>query len=689
VKISLNWLREFVDLPDDHRELESRLTMLGMGVASSTASGADRVLDLEVTSNRPDCLGHLGVAREVAATFKKPLHPRTFTVREGKRPASEAISINIEDVGGCARFCGRVIENVKVQPSPEWLARRLEAVGVRPINNVADVTNYVLMELGHPMHAYDLERLRGPRIIVRRARAGEKLHTLDGVERTLTPEDLVIADAECAVGLAGVMGGEDSEIAFRTRSVMLEAAWFEPVGVRRMSKRYGLHTEASHRFERGADIEMARQAIDRAAELIVELAGGEVLAGVVDVYPEPRTRAPITLRASEICRLLGAGIPEGEVAESLKALGFGIAQDGPDSWSVRPPSFRVDVTREVDLVEEVARLYGYDRLPARVRPAPPSVERDLLREKELTISSTLVALGYREIIVPSMVDPAENARFTDEEPVRLMNPLTEDASAMRSTAVPGMLRALRWNLDRGQADLRLFEFGKVYTTSSRTPEGLPSERRVLTLGATGFRRTGSVHDAARPLDIFDLKGDLETTLERFDIRGLAFRPEDSRYHETGLAGSFIAGESALARFGQMSHEIVREYKLRQPVYIAEIDLERLLAASLHGRTFRPFSKFPAAERDLSLVVPRSVSYAGLRYAVNSLRVEHLQEFWPADRFEGGSLPAGHYSLLLRVVLQSAERTLTSEEVDKAAATVVEALVPLGVRLRTAQNQERV
>jgi phenylalanyl-tRNA synthetase beta chain len=257
MKISLDWLGEFVELPDDRRELESRLIMLGMGVASSAALGDDWVLDLEVTSNRPDCLGHLGVAREVAAGFGRSLHPRAITVPEGKRPAGEAISIEIDDPRGCARFCGRVIENVKVQPSPEWLARRLEAVGVRPINNVADVTNYVLMELGHPMHAYDLDRLRGPKIIVRRAHPGEKLHTLDGVERTLTSEDLVIADAERAVGLAGVMGGEESEIAFRTRSVLLEAAWFEPVGVRRASKRHGLHTEASHRFERGADIERA------------------------------------------------------------------------------------------------------------------------------------------------------------------------------------------------------------------------------------------------------------------------------------------------------------------------------------------------------------------------------------------------------------------------------------------------
>ena len=713
MKISLDWLREFVDLPD-HRELEARITMLGMGVASSTAVGSDRVLDLEITTNRPDCLGHLGVAREVAAGFGKPLRALAVTMAESSRPAGAAISIEIEDRAGCARFCGRVIENVKVQPSPEWLARRLEAVGVRPINNVADITNYVLMELGHPMHAYDLERLCGHKLIARRARSGEKLHTLDGVERTLSAEDLVIADAERAVGLAGVMGGEDSEIAYRTRSVALEAAWFEPVGIRRSSKRHGLHTEASHRFERGADIEMARRAIDRAAALIAELAGGEVLEGVVDVYPNPLSRPTIALRSSEIHRHLGAEVVSSEVTSSLGALGFTVESEatlqpdrgelasegfaslnsmgtaspesgGQESWQVTPPSFRLDVTREIDLVEEVARLYGYDRLPARVRPAPPSVERDLRREKELALSSALAALGYREIIVPSMVDPEENARFTDEEPVRLMNPLTEDASALRSTSVPGMLRALRWNLDRGQSDVRFFEFGKIYTTSSRTSEGLPAERRVLTLGAAGFRRQAGVHDAAHPLDIFDLKGDVEVTLGLFDLHARKFRPENARYHESGQSASFVMNGQILTLFGQVSHEIAREYKLRQAAYLAEIDLESLLALPLRGRTFRSFSKFPSVERDLSLVLPASIRYSEIESLLHGLEIEGLQEFYPVDRFEGGGLPAGHYSLLLRIVLQSAERTLTSEDADRAAAGVMQALGPLGARLRAAQK----
>ena len=683
MRVSLNWLSEFVELPPDPGELGTRLTMLGLSLASSSVVSGDRILDLEVTTNRPDCLGHLGVAREVAAAYRKSLRARPVMVPESKGSAREAIAIEISDLGGCPRYCGRILENLEVRPSPDWLARRLESVGVRPINNVADVTNYVLMELGHPLHAFDLERLHGRKIVVRRARPQERLRTLDGLDRALSAEDLVIADADRPVALAGVMGGEDSEISPSTTAVMLEAAWFEPTGIRRTSKRHGLHTEASHRFERGADIAMARQAIDRAAAMIVELAGGQILQGVVDVYPEHRLRPTLTLRPSEIRRILGARLTSDEVARILKGLGFVVEKGGEASWAVTPPSFRLDVEREVDLIEEIARLHGYERLPARLRPAPPPVERDLRRDKETRISETLVGLGYREVILPTMVDPEENARFTDEEPVRLANPLVHDASAMRSTPVPGMLRAIRWNLDRSQDTVRFFEMGKIYSASTRTEEGMPAERRVLTLGISGARRLASVHEQAKALDVFDLKGDLEVLFERFEIHGLNFAPSGDRWLEGDLAGHFNISGRTLASFGQVSSDEAREYKLRQPAYIAEIDLELLLDAPLRARVFRPFSRFPAVERDLSLLLPSSVTYRELEQALRRVRLEELQEFRAADRFEGGGIPGGRYSLLLRAVFQSPQRTLTSEEVDRASRQLLEALEPLGVRLRGA------
>jgi len=682
MRVSLNWLGEFLELPADHHALEARLTMLGLGVASSVAVGSDRVLDLEVTTNRPDCLSHLGVARELSAALGSTLRPLAFEVSESNKRATESVAIEIADPLGCARYCGRVVENVRVGPSPDWLARRLEAVGVRAINNIADVTNYVLMELGHPLHAFDFGRLHGRKIIVRRAGANEKLRTLDGMDRNLAAEDMVIADADRAVALAGVMGGEDSEISASTTSVMLESAWFEPVSVRRTAKRQSLHTEASHRFERGADIDMARLAIDRAAAMMVGLAGGQALEGVIDVYPGRRERSTIVLRPAEIRRILGADITCNEVSRILSSLGFALEPHSGGSWNVTAPSYRVDVTREVDLIEEIARLCGYDQLPVRVRPAPPTPEHDLRRQKELALSAALTGFGYREIILTTMVDPQENARFTSEEPVCLLNPLNQDASAMRSTPVPGMLRALRWNLDRGQDDLRLFEFGRVYTTSTRTDEGLPAERRVLTLGASGAARPPGMDEKTRPLDFFDLKGDLETVLALFDLASLDFSTAACSYHEPGLAGGFSSARVDLVRFGQMSQEVAREYKLRQPVYVAEIDLGLLLTHPLRRVTFRPFSKFPAVQRDLSLVVPSTINYRQIEETLNGLRIEELQEFCVADRFEGGAVPLGSYSLLLHISLQSFERTLTSQKADAVIQSVLDALRPLGIYLRT-------
>jgi len=494
------------------------------------------------------------------------------------------------------------------------------------------------------------------------------------------------------------MGGEDSEISRATRAVLLEGAWFEPISVRRTAKRQGLHTEASHRFERGADIEMAPVAVDRAAALVQELAGGEILEGLIDVYPGPLSRPPLALRASEIQRILGVDFEAGEVERILTSLGFGVAagdRPGPEAgirWRVSTPAFRVDVTREVDLIEEVARIHGYDRLPLRVRPAPPRPERDIRREKELVATSTLVALGYREIISSSMVDPAENARFTERPPVLLANPLSQEASALRSSSLPSMVHSLGWNLDRGRGDLRLFELGKTYTASGA---GSPVERRVLTLGLSGARRAASVHDGEKQLDFFDLKGDLEALLEVFAARGFEFEPVASPPFESALAGR-IAGAAggandhgALATFGELSRDLARDYKLRQDVWLAEIDLERLLALPLRTRMFRAYSKFPAVERDFSLVLPDGVSYAQVEAAARSAAVAAaasavqgaVECVRPVDLFHGGSIPAGHYSLLLRVTFSSLSHTLTSEGVDRMGRALVGALEPLGVRLR--------
>jgi phenylalanyl-tRNA synthetase beta chain len=682
MKISLNWLKEFVAVTADPKRLLRDLKALGLGAETVSAFNDDWVLDLEITTNRPDLLSHYGVAREAATLYRKPLKPFATTVKESGAPAGSEISIEITAPDLCARYCGRVIQNIQVKPSPEWLARRLEAVSQRPINNVADITNYVLMELGHPLHAFDLGRLRDKKIIVRRARPGEHLKTLDGVGRTLTAENLVIADGQRPVALAGVMGGEESEISQATRSVLLESAWFEPASIRRTSKSFGMHTEASHRFERGADVEMAPRALDRAAALIAELAGGNVLPGVIDVHPRPFAARQITLRASEILRILGSDTPQEDVAYILRALGCGVESESGSSWRVTPPSWRLDLTREVDFIEEIARVVGYDHLPQRVRPAPPSVERDTRRDKDLTVTEVLVALGYRQIIANSMVDPAENARFTDRPPVVLQNPLSQEASAMRSTPVPGMLRALRWNLDRGRDDLRLFEVGRTYADIRNPATGLPEEDRVLTLGLSGHRRPTPLDETPKPVDFFDLKGDLESLLGSFENGRLKFEPGSASYFEPGLCGRFSDQAAGLAEFGKVSGEIARDYKLRDTAWVAVVDLERLLASQLRSLHFTPFSKFPAVERDFSLLVPQGISYERIEQAVRGLALEGIQGVRPVDRMPEGKIAAGHYSLLMRITFQSLTQTLTSQEVEGLSKRVLAALESLGARLRT-------
>ncbi len=682
MKISVNWLKEFVEIPVAPRELTRDLTMLGVNVESSAQVGDDFVFEAEVTSNRPDCLSHLGVAREVATRYHKPLKHIEYAVKDLGDPASAEVSIETADEKLCPRYCGRVIRNVKVQPSPAWLAKRLEAVGQRPINNVADTTNYVLMELGHPLHAFDLTRIRGRKIIVRRARPGERLRTLDGVDRSLTSNDLVIADAERAVALAGVMGGEESEISSATSLVLLESAWFDPSSVRRTAKTQGLHTEASHRFERGADIAMAPVAINRAALMIAELAGGEILRGMTGVTADVEPRKDIVLRRSEVVRILGAEMHWDDVRRTLKSLGFEAMNLGAEGWRVSLPTFRLDVSREVDLIEEVARHYGYDRLPARVRSAPLRIETDLRRKKELTVAATLRGLGYREIIPPSMVDPEENALYTDKPPVPIANPLSQDASALRSSPAPSMVRALRWNLDRGQSDLRFYEFGKTYT---RGANGAPEESRVLSIGVTGRRRPPDWResDAEREemLDFFDLKGDLETLFADFELGDLQFEADGCSFHETRTSGRFSAGGKWLASIGRLSEGLARQYKLRQDVWLAEVDAARLLEAPLRTLEFRAFSKFPAVERDLSLIVPETVSYQRIRAVLIGPPHRLLRDFRPADYQPVGKIAAGAYSILLRLTFQSDERTLTGDEINEATRQILDALAPLGIRVR--------
>jgi phenylalanyl-tRNA synthetase beta chain len=690
MKIVYNWLKEFVNATAPAAELRSRLSLAGMSVDSLQESAAGPVLDVEVTANRPDCLGHYGLAREVAAIYRLPVKPPAPEFNESSGRVGDATRVEIEAPELCGRFTARVMRGVKVQPSPEWLRQRLEAIGQNSINNVVDVTNYVMFELGQPMHAYDLDKLSGGRIVVRRARVGEKMHTLDGAQRTLGKDMCVIADGARAVGIAGVMGGAESEIGFASRSLLLEAAWFDPVSVRRASKALGLRTEASYRFERGADPEMAEMASRRAAELIQQLAGGEVLEGVVDVYPGRTAEPAIELSRKELLRVMGADVPDRDIEDILSALGFQPARTDahrgtPGSllavWNCTQPSWRRDAARGIDLIEEVARHYGYEKFPPRLPPAKQPAHRLPHAEADASVRERVVALGYQEIVAIPLVDARRDEIFRAQgvAPAVIGNPLAEDASVMRSTGVVSMIGALEWNLNHGQRDLRLCEIGKTYEMR----EGEPVETRVLTLGATGQAREKTIHEAAREFAFTDLKGDLD------GIGALAGAFSWLHGGPAWLAGGHAArlavSGQELGVAGQLARRVADQLKLRQDIFVAELRLEPLVAgieSARAARKFVPIPRFPAVERDFSLLLSDGVAFAQVADTIRGLAIPELHSVAAADLFRGGKTPAGKFSLMVRVTFQSGETTFTDAQINDFSARIVSALeTKLGASLR--------
>ena len=701
MKIVYNWLKEFVDATAPAAELRSRLSLACMAVDSLEESGAGPVFDVEVTANRPDCLGHYGLAREVAAIYRLPVKPLAPKLKESAEKAANATRVEIEAPELCGRFTARVMRGVKVQPSPDWLRQRMEAIGQNSINNVVDVTNYVMFELGQPMHAYDLDKLSGGRIVVRGARAGEKLRTLDGAERTLAKDMCVIADGARAVGIGGVMGGAESEIGFASRNLLLEAAWFDPISVRRTAKALGLRTEASYRFERGADPEMVEMASRRAAELIQQLAGGEILQGVVDVYPGRAAAPSIELSRKELLRVMGADVPDRDIEEILGALGFhpqrtDAHRGTPGSllavWKCTQPSWRRDASRGIDLIEEVARHYGYEKFPPRLPPAklpahrlPHAPAHDRLRER-------VVALGYQEIVAIPLVDARRDEIFRAEGvlPAVIGNPLAGDASIMRSNGIVSMIGALEWNLNRGQRDLRLFEIGKTYEMRDGEPI---DETRVLTLGATGLAREKTIHEAAREFGFADLKGDLDGVGAL--AGGLSWQAGGPAWLAGGRAARISVGRhgrgdggstlTELGLAGQLAQRVADQLKLRQEIFVAELRLEPLLSgieAARAARKFEPIPRFPAVERDFSLVLSDGVAFARVADTIRALAIPELRSIEAADLFRGGKMPPGKFSLMIRVTFQSGETTFTDAQINDFSSRIVAALeTKLGATLR--------
>ncbi|MGA9453627.1 MAG: phenylalanine--tRNA ligase subunit beta [Verrucomicrobiia bacterium] len=679
-------------------------------------SGGDVVYDLEITPNRPDWNSVIGIAREIAAVTGNKLKVPEVNVAQPSRLAGaggtpalrceELVSIRIEAPELCPRYTARVVKGVKIGPSPDWLRSTLEKVGIRSINNVVDVTNYVMLEIGQPLHAFDYHLIaKGkdgkPTIVVRRAKFGEAFITLDGQKHQLTTENLLIADEEKGIALAGVMGGQNSEIKDDTVDVLIESAYFSPTNIRRTSKALGLRTDASYRFERGADIDINDWASARCAQLILENAGGQLADGVVDAYPKPVEPKQVTLRHHKVNELLGIGLKPEECEFYLGQLGLKSvnrkarpvgAGGPPEPVTFQIPTFRVDLKREVDLIEEIARLHGVEKIPA----APPrgaiganafdSVHNEIAEARQI-----LTGLGLNEAQGQTLISKSEVLSAKDEELVALANPLSSEMDVLRPSLLPGLIHSLRHNVSHKNYDVALFEIGKVFALdrsadshvreTKPTPEyadkavRAPGEERRVAIALTGQRAPGfwSGDERDAKFDIYDLKGVLEEFLAQFGLRGILFAPWNVKSEIFSELATVSLGEKLfLGTFGQLSPVLARKYDLRDAVFLAELNLDQLLARRNPAKSFRPLPQYPAIRRDVAMIVPEATTHETVLQVVKQTKPANLEAVELFDVFRGKNVPEGQKSLAYAFTYRAADKTLTDAEANAAHTKVVEA-----------------
>jgi phenylalanyl-tRNA synthetase beta chain len=698
MKILSNWLRSYLPALDaSDRQLADDLTLRGIaveGVFDLSENGS--LFEMDITTNRVDAMNHYGIAREAATIYGLQLKPLETALPEAK-PTSQPFPITIEEPKLCGRFTARVLRDVTIAPSTGIVAERFRLLEQKLIFNAVDATNFVTLAIGQPTHAFDLDKLEGG-IVVRRARKGEKLRTLDGVERTLDPDDLVVADQKKALGIAGVIGGWDTMITPETKNILVEAAWFDPATVRRSSKRHLIHTDASHRFERGADFNAAPIANALVSRIILE-AGGYAEGDLFDVLipeAEQRTakRASIRFAVSETRRILGPtedkeGVTAAISETILTGLGCTLHKAEEDQYSVTLPSWRLDLEREIDLIEEIARVYGYNRFQNTLPSFSGSVIALPWAEKESALREALLALGWNEAISSTFCSVTDADTFSREPKtaVAIGNPLSEEAGMLRPSLVPGMLGMLLLNISRDVESAALFEMGTVFTGSSEK-SGAPEkvdERPSLAIGATGAALSTA------ETDFFDIKGTVETLLGKFSSRSLYYDRFPTAiglmpaWLHPGRSARAVLDGATIGYFGQLHPAEAERRKLKQTVFIGELYLDRLYKQSLRQPAMRELSRFQPVRRDFSLIVPDTVAYAVIADAVASLTISELQSFAPKEILrdpKGKLAPVGHYSLLLGTVFQSLERTLREEEVQSWSQQVVAALEARGAKLRS-------
>lgn len=676
-------------LSEDHSGIMELDSSLAAGMPLDTALGlvSDTMIEVDLTPNRPDCASVLGIAREVAGFTGQKL---VLPVQEVPAlTGTNDFSVTIEEPALCPRYTARRLTNVTIGPSPQWLQRQLLAVGMRPINNIVDITNFVMLELGQPLHAFDFKKLRQGKIIVRCPHAHEKeLCTLDGSRRSLAPDMLMICDGEGPVAVAGVMGGLDSEVTAATTEILLESACFDPVSIRRTARRLNLPSEASYRFERGVDPNIAPVAMERAVGLMVELAGAEVCAGGIDEYPGRKKLRNIRLRPARVCSLLGMELSTDQIAAYLRAIEFPVVPADEENLLVEVPSFRPDIEREIDLVEEIARLVGYNEIPTTM----PLIKmdypvRDALRELRKTVSGVALGQGFFEAINYSFVDEKhlDLMRLHPDDPrrrlTRLLNPLTEEQGVMRSMLLPGLLENVSRNINYQQPDLRLFEVGKVFV--QRTPGEQPDENYMLCAVCTGSRYPGAspIHFSGMESDIFDIKGLLEAIIDTLGISGrnISIVPGvenegEQPYIQPGSALTLIGGEKEIAGIGQVHEEVLRNMGIKQPVYFLECNLHLLGTLPRSGKRFTPIPRYPMMKRDIALLVPEQLPAGDLLAAIRSQRSELVESVDIFDVYSGKPIEKGMKSVALSVAYRSTEKTLDDTTVDKIHEKIVQYLM---------------
>jgi phenylalanyl-tRNA synthetase beta chain len=683
MKVPLSWIREFVDVKASAEEIGTLMGVRGLALEGLEMHGDDVVMDFDVTANRPDCMSVIGIAREIATAYNLPLRSEGdgFSRRLDGSATAEAVAlrtlvkITIEDPALCGRYVG-AIADVTVAPSPKWMQDRLTMCGVRPISNIVDITNYVLLELGQPMHAFDVAKLRGGEIKVRRAKAGESIKTLDGKARTLKADMLVIADAERAEAIGGVMGGADSEVTNGTTRIMFEAAWFKPASVRATSKAMGLKTEASMRFERGMDITAPPRGMARALALLEEIGAGKAAGAITDVYPAPAEPKALRLDRARISGLLGMEVPDSEVERILRSLGFEVRSASAEAsarqagWDITAPAWRVDQHRQVDLIEEVGRHHGFEHLPSTfpgVEQAPPPSDARIARDRRAR--TALLGMGFSEAITFAFIEAKAAEPFASAQPaIALANPLSELFAVMRPSLLPGLIDAVSHNRRHGRPDVRLFEIGTRFL-----PTG---ERRGVGFAWTGLATADHWSGARRAVDFFDAKGIIEQLLAVFNVTA-TFAPIDRPFLVKERAAAVLNAEGAIIGvFGQLAPPVAaaRDLPAGDEIYVGSLDLDAVSAAS-PTETLRATTlpRYPSVVRDVSILVNDALSAETVRGTIRSAAPGTLIQVREFDRYQGKGIPDGKVSLSYRLTFQSPERTLTDEEVSSAMTAIVTTL----------------